>query len=124
MFQTIERMVPEPISDLRRSIDTLMGYLCNGPHKNLAYAQLLRDNWYFLESAIRSAARDTHAQRGSLAFRIFAEYSRTSGSQSNADAALAQANRLLIDGEEAEFEGGVILGYSSQTSLDAERDQT
>jgi hypothetical protein len=99
MFQTIERMVPEPIRDLGRSIDTLRAHLLTGPHNHLAHAVQLRKNWYFLESAVRSAARDTHAQRGSLAFRIFAEFSRTSTSHSDIEAALAQANRLLKDGK-------------------------
>ena len=99
MFQAIERMVHEPVQDLSHSIDMLKEYLLNGPQSNLAHAALLRRDWYFLESAVRSAVRDTHAQRGSLAFLIFAEYSRTSGSQSNVEVALAQANQLLNEGE-------------------------
>jgi len=99
MFQTIERMVPEPILSLGRSIDAMRECLLNGPHNDLPHAAQLRENWYFLESAIRSAALDTGAQRGSLSFRIFAEYSRTSASHGAAEAVLAQANRLLKDGE-------------------------
>jgi hypothetical protein len=102
VFQTIERMVPEPISDLGGSIETLRQYLLNGPESNLPHAAQLRKNWYFLESSIRSAARDTGAQRGSLTFRIFAEYSMTSTSHSAVEAVLAQANRLLKDYEDTE----------------------
>lgn len=112
MFQTIERMVPEPIHDLTHSIDSLREYLLNGPHTVLAHAVQLRKNWYFLESAIRSSARDTHAQHGSLAFRIFADYSRTSTSHSAVEAVLAQANRLHKDDEDPELERSPCWGPS------------
>jgi hypothetical protein len=110
MFQTIERMVPEPIRDLGCSIDRIREHLLNGPHNCLAHAAQLRKNWFFLESAIRTAARDTGAERGSLTYRIFAEYSRTSTSHSAAKAVIAQANRLLKDGEEPELEQGPSWG--------------
>lgn len=77
---------------------------------SLACAVQLRRNWQFLKSAVRSADRDTHAQRGSLAFRIYAEYNRTSTLQSAVEAALAQPNRLLKDGEETEPERRVSWG--------------
>lgn len=106
VFQTIERMVPEPIRDLGGSIETLREHLLNGPRSDLPVAAQLRKNWYFLESAIRSAARDTVAQRGSLTFRIFAEYSRTSTSHSAVDAALAEAIRIFKDDEDPELDQG------------------
>jgi hypothetical protein len=112
MFQTIERAVPEPIRDLGRSIDAVREHLLNGFHSDLACAAQLQKNWYFLESAIRSAACDISAQRGSLPFRIFAEYSRTSTLHSAVGAVLAQANRLLNDGEEPRTGEGVIMGSS------------
>ena len=99
-FRTIERVVSEPIRDSGRSIDAMREDLLNGPRDYLPHAAQLRKNWYFLESAIRSAASNTTAKRGSLAFRIFAEYSLTSTSYSAAEAVLAQANRLIKDGEE------------------------
>jgi hypothetical protein len=108
MFQTIDRMVPEPLSDVRQSIDALREFLLDLHQEHLPHAVLLRKDWYFLELAVRSAARDMHAPRGSLAFRIFAEYSRASGSQSNAEVVLAQANRLLMHGEEPELKRGPI----------------
>ena len=106
IFQTIERMVPEPIRDFGSSIDTMRERLLNGPSNDLAHTAQLRKDWYFLESAIRSAARDTGAQHGSLAFRIFAEYSRTSTSHSAVESVLAQANQLLKEGEGPELERG------------------
>jgi DnaJ-domain-containing protein 1 len=106
VFQTIERMVPEPICDLGGSIETLREHLLNGPRSDVPHAAQLRKNWYFLESAIQSAARDTVAQRGSLTFRIFAEYSRTSTSHSAVDAVLAEASRLFKDNEAPELEQG------------------
>ena len=47
---------------------------------------------------------------GSLAFRIFADYSRFSTSQSAAEAVLAQAARLLKDDENPEMEHGLSWG--------------
>jgi len=104
IFRTIERMVPEPIHNLGHSVDALREYLRSGPHNDLAHVVRLRKNWYFLESAVRSAARYTQAQRGSLTFRIFAEYSRISTWHSAAEAVLAQAARLLKDDENPEVE--------------------
>ena len=112
IFQTIKRMVPEPIRDLRRSIDRMQDRLLNQPLKTLPHGAQLRKNWYFLESAIRIAARETRAPRGSLPFRIFAEYSRTSTSHNAVEAVLADANRLLIEGEDPELEHGVVWGSS------------
>jgi hypothetical protein len=66
MFQTIERMVPEPIIDMGGSIERLRGHLQNGPQSDLPHAAQLRKNWYFLKSAIRLATRDSSAQRHSL----------------------------------------------------------
>jgi hypothetical protein len=122
IFRTIERAVQEPIRDLGRSIDTMRGCLLNGPHNNQADAAQLRKNWYFLESAIRLAARDKSAQRGSLAFRIFADYSRFSNSHSAAEAVLAQANRLLKDGEEPELDREVSWGSPRKSRIRRDTD--
>jgi DnaJ-domain-containing protein 1 len=116
MFQTIERTVPEPIRDLGRSIDIMREHLLSRPHNSLASAAQLRKNWYFLESAIRGAARDTRVQYGSLTFRIFAEYCRTSTSHSAAEEILAQANWLLRDGEEPEPERSPSWGPPRKSS--------
>jgi hypothetical protein len=106
VFQTIERMVPESIPDLVGSIKGLREHLLKGPQSDLPHAAELRMNWYFVESAIQSAVRDKGAQRGSLAFRIFAEYSRTRTAHSAADAVLVQANQLLKDVEDPKLARG------------------
>lgn len=100
VFQTIESVLREPISDLGGAIDSLREHLLKGRGDNLSAAAELRRNWHFLESAIRSAARDAGAPRGSFAFRVFAEYRTVSASHSNAEATLAEAYRLLKDGED------------------------
>jgi hypothetical protein len=100
IFRTIGRSFPEPIRDLGHSIDTLRERLLYGPRNDQAQAAQLRKHWYFLESAIRSAARVTGAPSGSLTFRIFAEYSRTSTSYGAVEAVLAEANQLLKDNED------------------------
>lgn len=91
IFRIIERSVPEPIRDLGRSIDTIRKRLLYGSNHDHPGVDQLRKNWYFLELAIRLAARDSSAQPGSLTFRIFAEYSRTITSHSAVEAMLAEA---------------------------------
>jgi hypothetical protein len=44
IFQIIERMVPEPIHDLRHSIDNMREYLLAGHHSRLACAAQMRRN--------------------------------------------------------------------------------
>jgi Mg2+ and Co2+ transporter CorA len=99
VFRAIARSIREPIRDLRHSVYEMRKRLLNGPQSDLPQAAQLRENWYFLESAIRTAARDTGALPGSLAFRIFARYTENCTSQTAADAVLASVHRLLIDGE-------------------------
>lgn len=100
MFRAIERVLKEPIQDLGRSIDSMRTDLLMGPEKDLLHAADLRKNWYFLDSAIRSAARGTRAPRGSFAFRTFAEYCKFSASHAAAEALLADAHRLFVNGED------------------------
>ena len=94
MFRTIERLLKEPINDLGRAKDVVRNHLVRGPDKNLPHVTELRKNWYFLESAIRLAARDSSAPYGSLPFRVFAEYTKITSSYSAAEALLADAHRL------------------------------
>jgi hypothetical protein len=115
-FRFIERAIPETILDLAHSIETMRGRLLKGALSDLSEAAQLRNNWYFLDRAIRSAMRVTVGQRGSVAFRIFAEYTRTSTSHSALDAILAGANRLLKADEEIELEQGLIWGADKKTS--------
>jgi hypothetical protein len=97
MFRLIERVLKEPVLDLGRAIDCLRTHLVNGPERHLSHAAELRKNWYFLETAIRSAARKTSAPHGSFAFRVFAEYSKVSASHSAVEALLANAHRLDME---------------------------
>lgn len=100
IFQAIESVLQEPISDLGGSIDSMRDRLLKGRGNKLPAAAELRRNWYFLESAIRSAARDVVAPRGSIVYRVFAKYCTTSTSHSVTEATLAEAQRLLKDGED------------------------
>jgi len=101
-FQSIQKVLREPIRDLSDSIEAMRKHLLSGPGNDSPDAAALRKNWYFLESAIRSAARDTHAPQGSVAFRTFAEYTKNSTSHTAAEAVLATAYRLFRDGEDPE----------------------
>jgi hypothetical protein len=106
IFQAIQRTVREPLRDLGTSIEIMRELLLNGSGSNLPYARQLRKDWYFLEAAIRLAARDERAPKGSLPYRIFAEYYRTSTSHSVAESVLAKAHRLLKEGEDPEQDQG------------------
>jgi hypothetical protein len=100
VFQTIERVIREPIVDLGRAIDEMRDYLLNAQKKKEHCMAELRENWFFLEGAIRSAARDSRAPQGSLPFRIFAEYTARSTTQIGSDAVIAEARRLdLVSSE-------------------------
>lgn len=94
MFRTIQRVLKEPIRDLGRAIESLRIDLVNGADKNLPHTTELRKNWYFLESAIRLAGRDSSARFGSLPFRVFAEYTKITTSHSAAEDLLAEVQRL------------------------------
>ena len=48
---------------------------------------------------------DTTAPRGSLPFRVFAEYARASTCHTAADAVLANAQRIWPEGKKTELEG-------------------
>ena len=66
----------KPIVDLPGSIDSLRESLLSfGKHPPAHVAELLR-NWYYLESAVRSAARDMRASLDPLPYLIFADYTR------------------------------------------------
>jgi hypothetical protein len=97
VFQTIERVVKEPIVDLSGAIETMRSHLLSAEWKKFLHLAELRKNWFFLECAIRSAVRDSTAPRGSLPFRIFAEYSGRSTAQIGSDSVIADAQRLLSD---------------------------
>ena len=102
MFQAIERVVKEPIDDLGSSIEAMRNHLLSAAWKKFPHAAELRKNWYFLECAIRFAARDSNAPRGSLPFRIFAEYSARSTTQVGSDSVIAEAKKLLTDEEKTD----------------------
>ena len=70
-----------------------------------AHVAELRRNWYYLESAIRFAARDTRAQLDSLPFRILAEYTRAVTSQRASDLVLANGQKLVPGDYEAPQSG-------------------
>lgn len=105
IFRTIARVLKEPIHDLGHCIETFQQHLLSGPENDLPHSAELRNSWYFLELAIRSAARDSGAPFGSLPFRVFAEYSITSASHTIAETVIAQTQRLVLDGESAPQRG-------------------
>jgi hypothetical protein len=98
-FQIIERVLVEPITNLESAIERLRKRLLMGRGRHLPSPAELRANWYFLESAVRSAACDFDAPHGSLAFRVFAKYGELCRSRSPSEEIRANAQRLILDGE-------------------------
>lgn len=94
IFETIERVLKEPVQDLGALIVAMRRRVLERPYNDLPHIAVLCENWYFLESAIRSAVCDMDAPYGTLAYRVFAEYMATSTRHSAADAVLALAKRL------------------------------
>lgn len=96
-FQIIERALVAPVATSGCEIASMRKRLLKGRGKNLPPAVDLRDNWFFLEDAIRSEARDLDAPRESLAFRVFAKYKQRCSSHTYSDELFANAQRLIPD---------------------------
>lgn len=96
VFRIIDNAIQESVRDLGHTIDSMRARLLYGPDCHLDGAEQLRNNWYFLESAIRSTLRDTKAQPGSFPFRIFAEYQKRLSCQSTIE--MLKAEKQIIAG--------------------------
>jgi hypothetical protein len=99
VFQIIERVFRRSIDELESSINSTRESLLERRKDPPAHVAELRKNWYFLESAIRSAAREMGGPLNSLPFSAFAEYRRLLSSQNATDSVLAKSQRLLAPGD-------------------------
>jgi hypothetical protein len=99
VFQTIERVYREAIQDHERFIASLHEHLLHGSTAQLPHIASLRKNWYFVELAVLSAAKEPQAPSGSLPYRVFAEYARRFRCQHPGDSVLAEGKRLVLSGE-------------------------
>jgi hypothetical protein len=99
IFDTIQRVIKEPVRDLACVIDATRRHLLKCANNESPHTAVLRENWYFLELAIRSEVCHLSAPPGSLPYRIFSEYMATSTRHDAADGTLAIANRLNSDDE-------------------------
>jgi hypothetical protein len=99
IFQVIERVYRRSIDELERSINSAREFLVKRRKDPPTHVAELRKNWYFLESAIRSTAREIRGPLDSLPYCAFAEYRRSLSSQSATESVLANAQRLVVPGD-------------------------
>ena len=95
MFQAVEGVFARQPGDMDDSIERMRAYLLAFKTEQLPpHIAELRNNWYFLESAIVAAYRVSKPRSSALPYSIFAEYKRRLECQSQMDVLLAQENRL------------------------------
>lgn len=104
LFAAIRANFTEWPRDLARSIEHMRTYLLAANRNRLPHIKELRKNWYFLELAIRSTTREQRGPRGSLPYRVFAEYMGRFTCQQSGDSILAEKQRILIEDELPNFE--------------------
>lgn len=105
MFSAIDANFSQWPRSLDHGIERMRDYLVAPQRNKLPHINELRKNWYFLSIAIRSSIQKPRGTRGSLPYRIFAEYMSRSSCQGSGDSVLAETDRILIPGERPELEG-------------------
>ena len=93
-FQAIQRLFAPPVPNLADGIEQMRAYVLRGKTKPPPHIADIRKNWYFLTCAIEATYRNGPHPRGSLHYRIHAEYKRRFSVQSSSDVVLAQAQQL------------------------------
>lgn len=105
MFSAINANFSQWPRNRDHGIERMRDYLVARQRNKLPHIKELRKNWYFLSLAIRSSIQKPRGTRGSLPYRIFAEYMSRSSCQGSGDSVLAETCRILIPGERPELEG-------------------
>ena len=90
MFQAVEAVFVRLPRDADEEVERMRSYLLHSRRKKETHIVELRKHWYFLESAIRTVCQNTKTPKGALPFRIFAEYQRRFGRQSQANILMAR----------------------------------
>lgn len=96
MFQIMRRGVERYPRNPEFWLESMKAVLLTGPESKTSHASELRDNWYFLERAIRIAAQERDSPPQSVPYRVFSEYTKASKRQSLADSVLASINKLSL----------------------------
>ena len=95
LFLVVARVCMECPSDgLLRLSDYMKAYLFEPKERDRQACRELRENWYFLRSAIQSVLAQMHPPKGALPYRIMVEYQRRWQCQTQADILMNRANRL------------------------------
>ena len=94
MFMVVAKVCEKTRTGPGPLVEELGAYICEPMRDDASACQQFRDNWHFLESAVRAvSARDT-TPADSLPYRIFAEYQRRWQCQSAMDVLLNEERRL------------------------------
>lgn len=94
MFCAIKDVFSTSAGEMRPGLEQMRSYLLDKRRKILPHIIELKKNWYFLECAIESVGKRSEISRSALPYRIFAEYQRRFGCQSQADMLLAGEHPL------------------------------
>jgi hypothetical protein len=95
IFQVIEGVFPPEVPAMSDGLRRIREIALSGVrHRPSSHISELRKTWYFLESAIASIYATGVLPRGSMPFRVFAEYKRRSERPDRVDIILAEANGL------------------------------
>ena len=105
IFQIFQAMFAEYPRDIDSAVDGMRKYLIAEKRAKMGHVKELRKNWFSVEAAIRFNLKQPRGPRGSLPFRIFAEYTRKFTQQQRGDMVLAETRRIVLDGERPKLEG-------------------
>jgi len=104
LFASIRANFSEWPRDMECAILKMRDYLTATNRSKLPHIKELRKNWFFLETAIRITTERPSGSRGSLPYRIFAEYMNRFSCQRAGESVLAETQRILIADESPELE--------------------
>lgn len=93
-FKAIQRVFAPPIPNLADGIEQMRAYALRGKKRPPPHIADIQKNWYFLKCAIEATYWSGPHLRGSLHYRIHAEYKRRFSVQSSSDVLLAQTQQL------------------------------
>lgn len=94
MFLLLAQLCGEAPNGPGPLIEDVREHICAPGREDDNICKQFRDNWYFLEAAVRSGFDLPVPAPGALPFRIFAEYHRRWSCQSARDVLLNESSRL------------------------------
>lgn len=88
-FQVVADVMKHPAANPKEAIERIRARLLQAKGLDVKPLNALAENWHFLRCAIEAAFQGERQPEGALPYRIFAEYQRRFGCQSQMDILLA-----------------------------------